>query len=170
MTHEDLHGCAILKLVSGEQIMCIIHSETDKEFHIVFPMAVQQHTSYDSRTNKAVQNMTAMPWCQFVQDKYFTIGKDKVIFAEPLHDLVVPQYIEMVGSYEKEVDVSVNSDGTFDIINNSDIDISSEDDFSTVDDIKEALLEARNSIMQYEEDPEETDFDVNIVKGNDTIQ
>lgn len=176
---SDRKGCVLVKLTTGEQVMCIIHAERQSEIDIIFPMLIRQNTMFDKSKGRMVDQITAVPWCQFTHDKFFTLGKDKIVFKEPLHELVVPQYIDMVRMYEQEVSILENEDGSYDIAGGMEnhpedwlANQVHEDDveFDNVTQIEKAIDNIQRKMLQQEDDEKQLDLtNVSVMKGNDTI-
>jgi hypothetical protein len=158
----------LVKMISGEQVMAMLEYENDVEVKIKYPMLVRTIPSINPQTGKQTENITAAPWCQFVEERIFEIEKRNVLFMNKLHPLVIEQYMQMVDAFEKEVEVKKDSDGQLFWEDEED------DDMMTVDDVKRTIS-ALSSILSEEREEDdklqqaEKEYKVTFVKGNDTI-
>lgn len=156
----------LVKFVSGEQVMAMLDYENDVEVKIKFPMLVRVIPGINPLTKKQTENITAAPWCQFVEERVFEIEKRNVLFMNKLHPLVIEQYMQMVHAFETEVDVKKDEKGELVWDDEED------DDIMTIDDVKKTIS-ALTSILQDEQDKKleeaEKEYQVTFVKGNDTL-
>lgn len=156
----------LVKLISGEQVMAMLDYENDVEVKIKFPMLVRVIPGINPVTKKQTENITAAPWCQFVEERVFEIEKKNIMFMNKLHPLVIEQYMQMVGAFETEVDAKQDEDGQLRWDDEED------PDMMTIDDVKKTIS-ALTSILSDEKDSKlqeaEEKYQVTFVRGNDTL-
>lgn len=96
----------LVKLITGEQLMAILSDEDENAVQLTFPMEIKSNNKGDG-----VEQLTAVPYCTFVQERIFEIDKVNVIFINDLHEMVIDQYINMIKAYEEDVEVEVTETG-----------------------------------------------------------
>lgn len=151
----------VVKLLTGEQLLGILEYENSDEIVIKYPMLVRIFSSINDN-GMPIEKVTASPWCGFAAERVFRLNRAGIMFMNSMHDLVIPQYLEMVDTYEKEVLVRRDEDGFLHVVE--------EDEHLTVEDIKEsvnALTDLIRSKMSIAE--EETETTSIYFPGNDTI-
>lgn len=100
----------IVKLVSGEQLMAVLEHETERDFHLVYPMSVRTIPSIIEGAAK--EHVTCSPYYQFADDAHISINKQHVIYCKNLHQMLIRHYISLVEENESKVLVSRHADGS----------------------------------------------------------
>jgi hypothetical protein len=91
----------ILRLTTGEQIMATFDSEDNTHLEISYPMVVRMTPiQADGRLHEQV---TAVPFCQFSDEKNYRLPKTCIMFYKKLHEILVPHYLGIVEAYEETV-------------------------------------------------------------------
>ncbi len=156
----------LVKCISGEQVMAMLDYENDVEIKIKFPMLVRVIPAINPVTRKQTENITAAPWCQFVEERIFEVEKRNILFMNKLHPLVIEQYMQMVSAFESDVEVKQDEEGQLHWDDEED------DGMMTVEDVKKTIS-ALTSILSEEKDSKlqeaEEKYHVTFVKGNDTL-
>lgn len=90
LTDKDVY--VVIKLTSGEQVMAILEEEDDTFVQLVHPMTIRTIPI----VGQGREHITAHPFCQFTDDKFFLIDKKNVMFIKRLHHMMVPHYRRLV--------------------------------------------------------------------------
>lgn len=90
----------IVKLNSGEQVMAILNDDTQTHIELLCPMTIKLLPYI--LEGKAHEKITASPFCQFSDDKYYQIPKTSVMFVKKLHETLVPHYLSLIDETEVE--------------------------------------------------------------------
>lgn len=139
----------VLKLISGEQLLAVCEEESNVDITIKNPMLIRIIPGIHPITRRQVENISASPWCAFVETKEFTLEKSKLLFVKEMHNMVTNQYLKMVEDYETPITVRQTDDGYIEAVDDN--------EELTVEDIKEQL------------DEFEEKWKVTFIKGNDSI-
>lgn len=142
----------VLKLVSGEQVMAVLHSEDEMFIEIESPMCIK--TIPVIETNK--EHITAHPLCQFTDDVNYILDKKDIMFIKKMHHVFIPHYLKIVEEHQK---LSMMNDYT----ENRAEDLIWEEESQHSQQIKKKI-EAIRDLLEIEEDRFR-----NFVDGNDTI-
>lgn len=87
----------VVRLNTGEQMMCALEQEDDIYIELLHPMVVR--TIPNIHTGK--EHITAAPLCIFSNDKSFVIDKKNVTFIKRLGDEFIPHYMRIVKEHEQ---------------------------------------------------------------------
>jgi hypothetical protein len=87
----------IVRLTTGEQMMCALEQEDDVYIELLHPMVVR--TIPNIHTGR--EHITAAPFCVFSNDKSYIIDKKDVMFIKPLSDIFIPHYMKIVREHEE---------------------------------------------------------------------
>lgn len=147
----------LVKLITGEQLMAILSDEDENAVQLTFPMEIKS-----SATGHGTEQLTAVPYCTFVQERIFEIDKINVMFINELHEMVIDQYIKMIEAYEEEVEVEVTENGDLRQVGEP---TTAEDLKTRVSILTEMVREQMNQELEDEVEPSDRFF----VQGNDTI-
>lgn len=87
----------VVKLTTGEQMMCALEQEDDVYIELLHPMVVR--TIPNIQTGK--EHITAAPFCIFSNDSSYVIDKKNVMFIKPLNQTFIPHYMRIVQEHEE---------------------------------------------------------------------
>ena len=87
----------IVKLTSGEQMMAVLVNEDDEYIEIEYPMVMRSIPVL----SEGKEHVTAHPFCQFSDDRNFTLHKSNIMFVKRLHHVFIPHYQRIVNEHEK---------------------------------------------------------------------
>ena len=109
----------VIKLLSGEEIVCTLIQETDYEISVIYPMLVKHIPKLVE--GRLMESIALAPYTYFASDDEFTFNKSHIIFCKDLN----PKHID---SYNIAVDdfVALESDNL------------------SVDDLKESIDKLKN--------------------------
>jgi hypothetical protein len=93
LTEKDVY--VVIKLVSGEQVMAILEEEDEHIVQLCHPMTIRTIPI----VGQGREHITAHPFCQFTDDKFFLIEKKNVIFIKRLHHMMIPHYKRLVSEH-----------------------------------------------------------------------
>jgi hypothetical protein len=155
-----------MRLTTGEQVMAVLDAETHNHLEISCPMVVKMTPISDR--GRIHEHVTAAPFCQFSDDKHYTIPKTCIMFHKRLHDMLVPHYLKIVEAYDQTVLVKPQGDRPEKKLQWDD-DEEDEEEMS-VEDIKkkidaiEAFFEGRSNSEELQDESEAI-----LIEGNDTV-
>ena len=137
----------VVRLTTGEQILCALNAEDDNYVEILHPMLVR--SIQNIQTGK--EHITAAPFCLYSQEKNFVINKNNIMFIKKLSDTFVPHYINIVKEHEE----------------NRFVPRAKEDEFEHL----RGIADAMSAIEQLRPIADETDREKHrvFVEGNETI-
>lgn len=152
----------VMRLTTGEQVMATFVSEDATHLNISHPLIVKMtHSIEDGRM---IERVTAQPFCQFSDDKYYDIPKSSVMFVKSLHHALVDHYIRIVKSYEETVLVRPPD---------QERKLNRNEKEMTADDFKEKIDRLSDFLQSASDEPDDgyevTIIDATIIEGNDTI-
>ncbi len=87
----------VVRLTTGEQMMCALEQEDDVYIELLHPMVVR--TIPNIHTGR--EHITAAPFCVFSNDKTYVIDKKNVVFIKPLSEMFIPHYMRIVKEHEE---------------------------------------------------------------------
>ena len=82
----------VVRLTTGEQIMCALQQEDDNYIQLLHPMLVRTIPNFE--TGK--EHITAAPLCAFTDEESFVLDKKNVLFIKPLKGAFIPHYLNIV--------------------------------------------------------------------------
>jgi hypothetical protein len=88
----------IMKLTTGEQIMCVLEQEDATHMQILDPMLIKSIPII----NEGKEHITAHPYCQFTDDNVFDIDKKNIIFVKRMKEIMIPHYQRIVMQHNGE--------------------------------------------------------------------
>lgn len=145
----------ILKLSTGEQMMAVLRNEDEEYIEIEYPMVMRMIPIL----SEGKEHITAHPFCQFSDDRHFTLHKSDVMFVKKLHHVFIPHYQRIVQEHEKSSLVTRDEETT--------LDWGDEEEVMTVEEAKKRIDMLR-SIAGIEEEEQPSPRST-FVEGNDTI-
>ena len=125
----------VIKLLSGEELVCTFIQETDYEISVIFPMLVKHMPKMAE--GRILEAISLAPYSHFVADDEFTFFKSHIIYCKELH----PKHIQIYNTAIED-QISINA----------------EEETSSVDDFKKAVDELK-SIFGNKIDDSEFDYD-----------
>jgi hypothetical protein len=102
LTEKDVY--VVIKLVSGEQVMAILEQEDEHIVQLCHPMTIRTIPI----VGQGREHITAHPFCQFTDDKFFLIEKKNVIFIKRLHHMMIPHYKRIVAEHDNDWKIESN--------------------------------------------------------------
>lgn len=148
----------IVKLVSGEQCFAVLDDEDANFVTLINPMLIK--TTIDFAIGK--EHVTAVPLCQFSDDKSYLIEKKNILFIKKLHETFIPHYNRIVAEHNQTVLVTQDSEGV--VKKAEDLRWDDSEDVSELSSEElQKRLDILNSLLGGEEEEK------NIIKGNDTV-
>lgn len=82
----------IVRLTSGEQLMCALQSEDDSYVELLHPMIVRTVPNFQTGR----EMVTVTPFCAFAEDETYTLDKKNVLFIKRLSQKIIPHYLNTV--------------------------------------------------------------------------
>jgi hypothetical protein len=82
----------VVRLTSGEQLMCALQQEDDNYIELLHPMQIRTIPNFE--TGK--EHVTAAPFCTFTDDESFVLDKKNVLFIKPMKEMFVAHYLNLV--------------------------------------------------------------------------
>lgn len=158
---------AVVRLVTGEQVMAVLTAEDEEYVELLHPMIIRI-APVQTALGKISDRIFASPFCHFTDEQYFRIKKDNLLFIKPLHQEFISHYKRLISEIEEPVLVKRQADGT--VKQELNWDDEEEEQTLTIDEINRRL-EMLQSIIdapkkEQEEQEEEYKF---FVDGNNTI-
>lgn len=92
----------VVKLVSGEQLMADLSSESEFTLNLLNPMLIKTRELEDG------ESITAIPYCQFSSDKMFNILKTHIMYTKQMHEVFIPHYVRIVKEHEEHIELRTN--------------------------------------------------------------
>lgn len=87
-----------VKLTTGEQVLATLLSEDEYYIEIMYPMTIKSIPfMVDNRTH---ERLISSPFCQFTDDRIFTLPKTSVMFVKLLNETFIPHYTNLVEEHE----------------------------------------------------------------------
>ena len=145
----------IIRLRTGENILCIVKEETDTNVTVLFPLEITKQTFHVSK-NVLREVHSTSSLCPFSNDKEFTFLKQDMLYIKDMSEQAVPYYVEMLNKQEEpdllriyDLEELVRPEGGLDLQ-------------EIIENKVDNLLEKMSQIEE-ETDPEQQ---VNVSKGN----
>lgn len=145
----------ILKLSTGEQMMAVLRNEDEEYIEIEYPMVMRMIPIL----SEGKEQITAHPFCQFSDDRHFTLHKSDVMFVKKLHHVFIPHYQRIVKEHERSSLVTRGEETS--------LDWGDEEEVMTVEEARKRI-EMLRSIAGIEEEEQPSPRST-FVEGNDTI-
>ena len=169
MLSED-NDYVIVKFNSGEQVMAVLSDEKPHYYELMYPMTIKMLPFIIE--GKAHDKITASPFCQFSDDKYYQIPKTSIMFVKKLHESLVPHYlnlldetsVEFVPSKEKEKTQQLYWDEENITTSDEDLVNLTAEEIDKRISMLEDIISGLDKVIK-DEEPEKRFF----VEGNDTV-
>lgn len=163
----------IVKFNSGEQVMAVLNDDTPQYIELLYPMTIKMLPYVIE--GKAHEKITASPFCQFSDDKYYQIPKSSVMFVKKLHESLVPHFLNLLDETNVEFVPANKEEPERKLLwDDEDVDeyLTSDDDLKnlTPEEIEkrvsmlEDILSGLDKVIS-EEEPDKRFF----IEGNDTV-
>lgn len=146
----------VVKFTSGEQCFAVLEEEDTQYVQLLNPMLIK--TTVDFSVGK--EHITAVPLCQFSEDKTYLIEKKNVMFIKRMHTIFVPHYNRIVEEHNEVVHVRKDRDGNYKKAE----DLCWEDPENLTSEEIQKRIEMLTEIIEKEESIES-----NFIEGNDTV-
>lgn len=89
------HEYVTLKLVNGDNIICVLVDEDDNRFVVMYPLQMKTvKVNTDGISNKEI--IAGSPWCPFTDHEVFQIWKNDVMIIKPLNLRTIEYYKRLV--------------------------------------------------------------------------
>lgn len=88
------HSYMTMKLVNGDTIICVMVSDDDDCFTVLYPIQMKSTRVEINEQSKEV--MAGSPWCSFTDDYVYRIYKQDVIMLKPLNESTITYYKKMI--------------------------------------------------------------------------
>lgn len=153
-----------MRLTTGEQVMATLDAENHTHLEVSYPMIVKMTPISDR--GRIHEHVTAAPFCQFSDDKHYTLPKTSIMFYKRLHDTIVPHYLKIVEAYDQTVLVNPQGERPEKKLqwDDEDTDEMSVDDINQKIEAIEAFLTGRLDSDKIEDDSEAI-----LIEGNNTL-
>lgn len=96
MTENNVYVC--VKLTSGENLLAMLVSEDESYVELMYPMSIKSIPIMVN--NRTLERLVSSPFCQFTDDKIFTLPKTSIMFIKMLSDTFASHYSNLVDEYE----------------------------------------------------------------------
>jgi hypothetical protein len=94
-----LDNYAVVKLITGEQLLCTLLNETDDGIVVLDPITVRMiPTVGGSLSEQAVTSL----YCQFSDEKTFVFDYKNVIYCKDMASKLIPYYKKLVREFNDE--------------------------------------------------------------------
>tara|TARA_R110000772_G_scaffold138575_5_gene247582 strand:- start:1794 stop:2276 length:483 start_codon:yes stop_codon:yes gene_type:complete len=105
---------AVLKLVTGEEVLCSVLDEDEYQLITMFPMVVKLVQRFVG--NKPVESVTLAPYSYFSADDEFTFQKNHVISFKDMDSNYVGVYHDAVDDFIQNADKQATNNDTMEDI------------------------------------------------------
>lgn len=90
---------AVLKLISGEEVIGGVIDETDYNITLMLPMVLRHLPKISSSSGMPVESLFFSPMCQMAEDDTFVISKDQTFFIKEMDPVYIPQYEDAIDKF-----------------------------------------------------------------------
>lgn len=99
---KDYDLYRLIKLVTGETLVCTLVDENRKTVTFEYPFQVEMVKVV---TNNGIRHhLSTTPYCAFTEDRTFTVASNQIQHINRLDEELVQPYIDMVYNNQNEVD------------------------------------------------------------------
>ena len=99
----------VIKLVTGEQVMATVVSESDTYVELYSPITIKNIPVVQNEI--MAERVTAQPFNPYSEDTTYKIAHYNIIYIKPLHDIFVLHYKRFVKELEETALVRKDSNG-----------------------------------------------------------
>lgn len=93
----------VLKLLSSEEIVCIMLDENEHEVKTMFPMLVKTFPRL-SPTGRMAESITLAPYSYFANDDYFSFSKNQIVFMKELAPVHINAYQLAIDDFVNQIE------------------------------------------------------------------
>ena len=90
---------AVLKLISGEEVIGGVIEETDYNITLMLPMVLRHLPKISPMNGMPVESLFFSPMCQMAGDDTFVINKDQTFFIKEMDPVYIPQYEDAIDKF-----------------------------------------------------------------------
>lgn len=90
---------AVLKLISGEEVIGAVVEETDYNITLMLPMVLRHLPRISQITGIPVESIFFSPFCQMSADDTYVIDKAQTFFIKEMDTQYIPQYEDAVDKF-----------------------------------------------------------------------
>ena len=90
---------AVLKLISGEEVIGGVIEETDYNITLMLPMILRHLPKISPMNGMPVESLFFSPMCQMAEDDTFVINKDQTFFIKEMDPVYIPQYEDAIDKF-----------------------------------------------------------------------
>lgn len=90
---------AVLKLVSGEEVIGGVVDETDYNITLMLPMILRHLPKISPMNGMPVESLFFSPFSQMSQDDTFVIDKSQTFFIKEMDPVYIDQYEEAIDKF-----------------------------------------------------------------------
>jgi len=90
---------AVLKLISGEEVIGGVIEETDYNITLMLPMVLRHLPKISPMNGMPVESLFFSPMCQMTADDTFIIDKAQTFFIKEMDPVYIPQYEDAIDKF-----------------------------------------------------------------------
>lgn len=90
---------AVLKLISGEEVIGGVIDETDYNITLMLPMVLRHLPKISPTNGMPVESLFFSPMCQMAEDDTFVIDKAQTFFIKEMDPVYIPQYEDAIDKF-----------------------------------------------------------------------
>ena len=90
---------AVLKLISGEEVIGGVVDETEYNITLMLPMILRHLPKISPMNGMPVESLFFSPFSQMSQDDTFVIDKSQTFFIKEMDPVYVPQYEDAIDKF-----------------------------------------------------------------------
>lgn len=100
---------AVLKLISGEEVIGGVVDETDYNITLMLPMILRHLPKISPMNGMPVESLFFSPFSQMSQDDTFVIDKSKTFFIKEMDPVYISQYEDAIDKFLGGLETSPQS-------------------------------------------------------------
>ena len=90
---------AVLKLISGEEVIGGVVEETDYNITLMLPMVLRHLPKISPMNGMPVESLFFSPMCQMAEDDTFVIDKSQTFFIKEMDPVYISQYEDAIDKF-----------------------------------------------------------------------
>lgn len=90
---------AVLKLISGEEVIGGVVDETDYNITLMLPMVLRHLPKISPMTGLPIESLFFSPFSQMAEDDTFIIDKAQTFFIKEMDPVYIPQYEDAIDKF-----------------------------------------------------------------------
>lgn len=98
----------LIKLTSGEEVLCIISSETENHIDIEHPLTIH----YD----RVADSVSFRPLVLWSKDTLFTISRTQIVLISNTLDSLSNKYLEIIAKFEEVIEDTTGLEKSLDLL------------------------------------------------------